>query len=56
MKRILLMCLVVALTFATIVGCACTGKDSAAKPAPAGAGPAGELGPQGEGGWENPNM
>jgi|WetSurMetagenome_2_1015567.scaffolds.fasta_scaffold173018_2 hypothetical protein len=56
MKRILLMCFVVAFAFAALSGCASTGTDSATKPAPTGAGPEGLMGPQGEGGWQNPNM
>jgi hypothetical protein len=51
MKRIMMMLLLLALTFSTVLGCATKGKDADLKP-----GPEGELGPQGEGGWENPNM
>ena len=51
MKRIIVMLLMLALTFSTILGCATKGKDADLKP-----GPAGSQGPAGEGGWKNPNM
>jgi hypothetical protein len=72
MKRIMVMFLLFALTCPTVLGCATTGKDADRKSGPAGSEgqPAGEAGgggspaapdrpwgqPEGEGGWENPNM
>jgi hypothetical protein len=55
MKRTILMCLAIALTFSAILGCAAIGKDLAHNPPPPGMwqwenqGPTGEEGIPGEG-------
>jgi hypothetical protein len=48
MKKIFLIGLVIALASATLLSCTGKGKDLAPNPSPAG-----ELGPQGMGQWEN---